>query len=180
MVRGEALRSPDWAPVLQPLLGNKRLSNGLASFANWCVTQDASPSEVDDKTVQRFSSWLEARTLCLRPHDVVRQVPKLWNEAREKFEPWPRHKLTPLSFRGPRHRRSWEQLSESFRTDADAYLKMRANPDLFDERPSAPTRPLAESTLRQQSEHLRLAASVLVDGGISVEDINWTPPKTRF
>ena len=42
---------------------------------------------------------------------------------------------------------------------------MRANPDLFDERPNAPRRPLAATTLRQQREHLRLAASVLAKNG---------------
>ena len=48
---------------------------------------------------------------------------------------------------------------------------MRGAPDLFDDRPNAPRRPLAASTLRQQREHLRLAASVLVESGVKVEDI---------
>src|SRR5262245_38523684 len=48
---------------------------------------------------------------------------------------------------------------------------MRGKPDLFDEKPSAPRRPLAASTLHQQSEHLRLAASVLIESGVPVEDI---------
>ena len=48
---------------------------------------------------------------------------------------------------------------------------MRAEPDVFDERPNTPRRPLAQSTLHQQSEHLRLAASILIDSGILVEKI---------
>jgi integrase len=56
-------------------------------------------------------------------------------------------------------------LNPSFQEDADAYFKLRANPDLFDERPEAPKRPLAASTLRQQREHLRLAASILIRNG---------------
>ena len=44
---------------------------------------------------------------------------------------------------------------------------LRANPDLFDERPETPKHPLAVTTLRQQREHLRLAASVLLqEGGV--------------
>src|SRR5215510_15106573 len=39
------------------------------------------------------------------------------------------------------------------------------NPDVFDERPKAPKRPLAASTLRQQRVHLRLAASILIRNG---------------
>ena len=48
---------------------------------------------------------------------------------------------------------------------------MRRDPDLFDERPNAPRRPLAASTLHQQSEHLRLAASILIESGLRVEHI---------
>src|SRR5665811_1543321 len=171
MGRGTALRSLSWAPLLQPLLGNKRLSNGMATFANWCVVEGISPDAVDDNTVQHFSTWIATRTLCPRPCEVARRVPKLWNEAREKVEAWPRQQLTAISFRGPRQRLSWEELGESFRADANAYLKMRAAPDIFEERPNAPKKPLAASTVRAQSEHLRLAASVLVESGVPVEDI---------
>ena len=149
----------------------RRLSCGLASFANCCAAQGIAPEQVDDAVVQTFRTWLESKTLCPRPRDVVRRVPNLWNEAGEKIEVWPSTKLTILSFKSPPKRIQWGDLAESFRRDADAYLAMRANPDLFDERPHAPTRPLAASTLRQQREHVRLAASVLIESGIPVEDI---------
>jgi integrase len=102
---------------------------------------------------------------------VVRLIPKLWNEAGEKMEVWPKTKLTILSFKSPPKRIQWGDLTESFRRDADACLAMRGEPDLFDKRPNAPRRPLAASTLRQQREHLRLAASVLIESGVPVEDI---------
>ena len=44
-------------------------------------------------------------------------------------------------------------------------LAGRAKPGLFDLRPEAPRRPLAPSTIRQQREHLRLAASILGQSG---------------
>jgi hypothetical protein len=56
-------------------------------------------------------------------------------------------------------------LSPSFQRDAEAYLAIRAKADVFDERPNAPRRPLAATTLRQQREHIRLAASVLAKDG---------------
>jgi hypothetical protein len=55
--------------------------------------------------------------------------------------------------------------------DAQSYLAMRADPDVFDERPNAPKQHLAKSTLQAQSEHLRLAASVVIEGGVSWGEI---------
>ena len=79
--------------------------------------------------------------------------------------------LSTLSFKSPAKRVQWGDLPESFRRDAEAYLAMRGDPDPFDERPNAPPRPLAASTLHQQREHVRLAASVLIESGIPKEDI---------
>ena len=163
--RGDARRHPVWGPLLEVIADDKRLSNGLAAFANWCTAQGISPIEVDDSAVQQFLTWLEAKTLYPKPRDLVRRVPNVWNEASTKFTSWPATKLTTLSFRAPSKHLKWSDLSPSFRQDADAYLTRRANLDLFDERPGAPKRPLAATTLRQQREHLRLAASILVRNG---------------
>ncbi len=172
MGRGCAMRHPVWGPRVQAIACDKRLSTGLASFSNWCVAQGISPEQVDDAAIEGFHTWLENRTLCPKPRDVVRRVPHLWNEASEKIEYWPKTRLTALSFKGPRKRLPWEAFTESFRRDVQAYLALRAEPDVFDERPHAPRRPLAASTLRGQSEHLRLAGSILVESGVAVEEIN--------
>jgi integrase len=96
----------------------------------------------------------------------------LWNLAREQIEVWPQTRLTSISFKAPAQRLRWEELPPSLLFDAQAYLAMRANPDPFDERPNAPVRPLAPSTVQQQKSHLRLAASVLVESGlVAVEEI---------
>lgn len=171
MPRGVALKSRAWSPLLEAITGHKRLANGLVTLTNWCAVQNISPSRVNDGALQNFHAWLEARTLCPKPRDVVRRVPHLWNEASDRFEVWPKIKLTPLSFKQPRKHLPWEALNAGFRRDVEAYLEMRGNPDLFDERPNAPTRKLAAGTPRSQREHLRLAASVLVENGIDVDDI---------
>jgi integrase len=101
----------------------------------------------------------------------VRGVPRLWNEASTKFNSWPATKLTTLSFKAPPKHLKWSDLSPSFQQDAAAYLALRANPDPFDERPEAPKRPLAATTLRQQREHLRLAASILVQNGEAIASL---------
>ncbi len=170
-VRGGALRHPLWAPLMQSVAKDKRLSNGLAAFANWCAMSEIDPENVTDESVQKFLVWLETRTLHLKPRDIVCRVPRLWNEARDKVPLWPKPALTRLSFRPSRKRLAWDDLSQSFRRDAEAYLSMRANSDLFDEVPNGPRRPLADKTLDQQREHLRLAASVLVESGFDAAEI---------
>jgi len=62
-------------------------------------------------------------------------------------------------------------LNEGYRRDADAYLALRKNLDIFDRSANAPRRPLAPSTLRLHRQHLRLAASVLIENGICRGDI---------
>jgi integrase len=163
--RGVASRHPKWRPLLEVIGDDQRLSNGLVTFANWCASHAVLPSAVNDTTVQRFLAWLEARTLYPKPRDLVRRVPKLWNEASTKYSSWPAGKLSVLSFKAPSRHLNWSDLNPSFQQDAAAYLALRANPDLFDERPEAPKRPLAATTLRQQREHLRLAASILMQEG---------------
>jgi integrase len=163
--RGSARHHLEWRPLLEAIAGDQRLSNGLAAFANWCAGQQISPDEASDTTVQRFLAWLEARTLYPKPRDLVRRIPKLWNEAGTKFSSWPIGKLTIISFKAPARHLKWSDLSPGFEQDADAYLALRADPDLFDARPEAPKRPLASTTLRQQREHLRLAASILTQDG---------------
>src|SRR5262249_4141813 len=163
--RGNAKRHPAWGPLLDAIADDPRLSNGLAAFANWCAGQGISPGEVDDTVVQQFLTWLEAKTVHPKPRDLVRGVPKFWNEASTKVDAWPATKLAILSFKAPLRYLKLSDLSHSFQQDADAYLALRAKPDLFDERPEAPKRPLADTTLRQQREHLRLAASILAQDG---------------
>jgi len=169
--QGYALRHPAWSPLVQALAGDKRLANGLAAFDNWCAATGVHPEAVNDDILKRFHAWLERRTLCPRPRDIVRQTPRLWNLAGEQIEVWPKAKLTMISFKAPFKRLQWGDLPESFRADAEAYLAMRANPDPFAERPNAPIRPLAASTIKQQKAHLRLSASVLVESGVPLAQV---------
>jgi len=178
--RGDASRHPEWQQLVTVITGDPRLSNGLATFANWCANHNISPNAVSDSTVQRFLDWLAARTLNPKPRDLVRRVPKLWNEARTLFNCWPSSKLTNISFKSPSRHLKLSDLSTGFQEDAAAYLALRANPDLFDERPEAPKRPLAASTLRQQREHLRLAASVLLQDGEDIASLADLVKPERF
>jgi integrase len=161
--RGLANRDKTWGPLMRAVAGDMRLSGGLAAFANWCCLQGIDPDGVDDSRVQEFLHWLEGRSLYRKPRDLVRRVPNVWNDASAGVAVWPRSRLTPISFRPPQKRLRWQHLCEAFRQEAEAYLELRARPDVFDERPNAPTRALAASTLRLQRDIIRLAASALIE-----------------
>jgi hypothetical protein len=94
--RGGARQHPVWGAPLAAVADDKRLSNGLAAFANWCAAQGISPGEVDDAAVQQFLVWLEAKTLHPEPRDLVRRVPNVWNEAAKRIAMWPDVKLATL------------------------------------------------------------------------------------
>ena len=95
MGQGTAMLHPDWAPLVQAIADDKRQSCGQAAFANWCAMRNISPQQVNDTVVQRFFGWLETRTLCPKPRDVVRRVPHLWNEASDKIGIWPNMLFSP-------------------------------------------------------------------------------------
>lgn len=168
---GLANKDTDWGPRMKVIANDKRKTCGLAAFTNWCAENHIRPEAVMDHHVQKFHNWLETRTLCPRPRDVVRRTPAIWNKAAREIPAWPQIRLTLLSFQHPREHLSWDELHPDLHRDAERYLTAREKPDLFDECPNAPRRPLAKTTLRQQSEHLRLGASVLVRSGTAVEDI---------
>ena len=126
--QGCAVRHPAWAPLEQAIAGDKRLLHGLAFFNNWCAAQDTLPEEAK-AAFKEFPSWLDQRTLCPKPRDVVRRVPQLWNEASEKIDLWPKIELPIVSFKAPPLRLQWSDLPANFRAAAEAYLAMRANPD---------------------------------------------------
>ena len=168
---GSAQKDPRWEPLVKGIKKDKRKSCGLASFVNWCASKDILPDAVTDQHVLQHHDWLVSWTLCPKPNDVSCRIPKVWNEAAEEVPAWPQIRLKPLSFKPPQEHLPWDELDAEFRHDVESYLTSRAKPDLFDERPNAPRRPLAETTIRLQREHLRLAASILVGNGMEVENI---------
>jgi integrase len=171
MSRGLARRDPLWGPLLQKAEDDRRIAEGLATFANWCAANGVFPQAVDDSAVRRFGDWLESRTHCPKPKDVIRRTPLLWNEASSRIDGWPTTRLSRVSFKPPLQHMAWDQFPESFREDAEIYLARRANPDVFDEAACAPRLPLAPTTLSQQREHIRLAASVLIQAGRAADEI---------
>jgi hypothetical protein len=170
--RGEARRDPDWAPLHKTIAAHPRMSVGLACFMNYCAVRGISPAEVDDEVVQRFFRWLEGKTLHPKPRDLTRGVPRLWNEAREKIGGWPRQELTRLSFRGPSEHILWKDMPPAFSVETEAYLRTRAEPDLFDNDPHTPKRPVSQRTIQQERDQIRIAGSIVVRNGAQLADLS--------
>ena len=171
MGRGAAVADTAWGPLMAAIKNDKRLSCGLAAFANWCVSNGIGPEAIDDAAVMAFLAWVETRTLSPRPRDVARRVPTIWNEARAAIVGWPQIALASVSFREAPKRLPLTQFPQSFRDDLDAYCAMRANLDVFDDRPGRPRKPLKPGTVRLQREQLHSAASVLVGRGMAPDAV---------
>ena len=147
-VRGHRTkRDPHWSPLLQAVREDKTLL-GLSRFINYCAEQSVLPGAVNDDTVLGFRGWLQVRTTEPRPDKVARTIPRLWNRASERVAGWPATRLKELQVGIQPRKTAWADLPDALRREAEAYLAMRANPDIFDESPGAPVRPLAQSTLR--------------------------------
>ena len=169
--RSTALRDPAWGVLLGLVARDTRRANGIAAFANWCVLTGLAPDQVDDEAVQRFATWVETRTLHLKPRNVVRAAPLIWAELQHTIPGWPQQKLARVSFRGPLRRVAWVEMPASFVQDAEAYLALRKDPDVFDERPWMPRKPLAPNTVRLHRELIQSAFSALTEAGIAVAEI---------
>ena len=127
-------RDPHWSPLLQTVSEDKTLL-GLSRFINYCAEHSILPGTVNDDTVLGFHAWLQTRTIEPRPDKVARTIPKLWNRASERVAGWPATRLKELQI-GIRPRKTpWADLPDVLRREAESYLAMRANPDIFDERP---------------------------------------------
>ncbi len=144
--------------------------NGLRRFIRFCSTHGIRPDQVDDATVTQFQAWLTSSTLVPNPAATARAIPRLWRNAQSLLKDW-QGSLTDLERFGEGRKLAWEELPQTFRQDSDAYLEMRRHPDIFEERPDAPRKPLAESTVHLQREHIRLSCCVLIDAGQDVSSL---------
>lgn len=77
MPHGIAQHDLAWKELVAAISDNKRRAHGLAAFLNWCALNGIVPDQVSDQTVARFADWIMTRTLCAKPKDVIRRVPKI-------------------------------------------------------------------------------------------------------
>ena len=163
--------SPGWG-AFRDTLTSKHLRWGLSRFMRYCSARSLSPDQVGDGIIGEFEVWLEANSLARDPRGTLRQTCSLWNEARQALTDRSLQELAVPGYKSNRMARlPLSAFPESFRADLEAYLSMRANPDLFD--PEAPDKPAKANTLRLYRDQLRLAANALVERGRGPNDISY-------
>jgi integrase len=158
--------SNEWQ-ALQDLLPDKRFRNGLSRFIRFCSANGIAPASVDDAATTDFRCYLETDTLVPDVVALHRRVCRLWSEAADAIPGWPGRPVTLPDNRKPRRHFALQDFPASFQQDLGAYLAMRANPDPFND--EAPAKPLKPGTIRLQQEHVRVAASVLLEQGSAIE-----------
>jgi hypothetical protein len=60
----------------------------------------------------------------------------------------------------------------AFSVETEAYLRTRAEPDLFDNDPHTPKRPVSQRTIQQERDQIRIAGSIVVRNGAQLADLS--------
>jgi integrase len=163
---GDRRIGASWQALVELIDQNMPLY-GLRRFIRFCSSHGIDPDQVNNASVAHFQGWLTSSTLVPNPSATARAIPRLWRLAQALLETLPGNLADPVKTRDGR-KLAWDELPKSFLQEANAYLDMRRHPDIFDERLEAPRKPLAESTVRLQREHIRLSCCILLDAGDSV------------
>jgi integrase len=148
---------------LHELLPNKRMTSGLSRFMRYCSAQGIAPDAVDDAVVVAFMNRVRSATFAAKPNDIHRRTCRLWNEAADRLEGWPRQCLVLPDHRAPRTSIPLTEFAPSFRRDVERYLDWLTNPDPFDD--ERPRRALKSRSIKQQRTQIVLAASAWVHRG---------------
>lgn len=158
--------SPVWQ-ILHRGLPAMSLRNGLSRLAHWCSDRGIAPTDVGADVIARFGEYLEHETSVTDPQRILNQTKLLWNRAGRDVEGWLGQPL-PAPPKRIARRRTWEELPEDFRADAERYLTWLGGKSLDDDAPQHPCKP---STLRTRRDQLRGAISMALDAGIPAEKL---------
>jgi integrase len=156
-----------WTRLLAP--ADQRIRHGLSRFVRWASLRRVAPESVDDGTIDRFITELDATTLIRNIRDLGRIVAKAWNALVEMHQGAGLRLVTVPSNRPAPTRIPWRQLPSSFQEDVERYLHWASVPDPLAE--GARARALAPLSLRLQQTHIHSAASAAVAAGIPLDQI---------
>jgi integrase len=134
-------------------------------LARWATLRHLDPSEVDGEVMDRFFNELNGNSLVRNLRGQRRTVAVNWNKLAEAAVGLQSVQIP--SHRPPSKRASWDQLPTSFRKDVNKYLVWCAVPDPLDE--SARARALAPETIRLRRDHIHLAVSAAIAGGVEAK-----------
>ena len=141
----------------------------LSRFATFASARGVAPEQVNDRTVEDFTEYLQRSSLLERKTQIVivRNLCLAWNRCVDSVLAWPNVRLTR-----PDRRRCYalpaSAYPPSFGADVEAYLAHLAGGDLFNETGRSPASP---STLREVRKQLFQMAAALVLSGRAPDSI---------
>jgi integrase len=156
-----------WAELVA-LLPNHPRTTALRAFARYCIRENIAPEQATEGALEAYRAWLEANTYELNTITLIGLVRRCWNRDGLPLPGWPQHRLVPHA--NPRVLRLPDaELPPGLLADIETYLARRNAGDALDDGPNL--RPIAAATLEDRADRLRLAASVLIRGGMSTEQL---------
>ena len=159
------LLAPDWRVLRDELVAaqDKRLRLGLSRLIHWASKQDLAPSQIDDVALRAFHHHLATKAVLPNARDRYRDTCKLWNQAAETINGWPRQVLEVPRF-SKSFSLTWEQLPTSLLADLEEYCEIMGGRRPFDHR--APSSPLTPATLHSTRHAIRRLASAAILAGV--------------
>lgn len=160
--------SPAWAYLLSLIPKEmKALRIGLLSFARWCTAHGVSPGGVSQATFDAFEKHLNATRLSRNPREVHRMACKLWNQASDGFDWWPKVKVEVPNYTNS-YIVPWDTFPPPLKKKVDGYVDHLAGKDPFAKRDFKPLRP---ASLFSKAVHLHEYCSALKHAGYDVSKL---------
>jgi integrase len=160
------------APVWEDLLGRvpkeaKALRIGLLSSARFWSAGGVAPEDVTQATFDAFRDYLLFTRLSRNPRETHRMACKLWNQASDAYDWWPRVKATVPDYRNT-YIVPWETFPPALKQKIDGYIDHLSGKDRFATRNFKPLRP---ASLASKAVHLHEYCSALKHAGYDVRKL---------
>jgi integrase len=158
--------SPAWLE-LAGKLPTKRLRIGLSRLMSFFSRRSLAPEDIDATHLERFKIALGTASLDPAPQTTFNSAARLWNEAADIVEGWPRaHAKVEADPR--RYSLAWDAFSEPFVADVRAFLDHGGSQDPLSDDYVKSVRP---ATIEGRQRMIRQFASALVNSGFPVEGL---------
>lgn len=141
---------------------------GLSRFIKFCAITKIDPESVDAATIDAFAVWIADHTLCRNPARSARDAARCWNKAVDTIPDWPGTPITLTPAREP-YCPNWNDLPETFRVDAEAWLASLSVVNWADE--TAPLRPLKATSITTRQFQVKQSCGALKESGQDLDGI---------
>ena len=159
--RDMAPLTPAWKELDRKIKDHRSIRLGLSRVMHFASAQGAGPDQLDDTFMADYRRALEEESIVKEPARLWRNAIGFWNRATQEIDGWPRQRLT-VPERPGRYWLRWDELPETLRLDAEAWLTRAAGSGLLED---ADRRPLKPATLVSHRAMIRSYISALAASG---------------